>query len=157
MGLVSRAWPDFVAVHLTWGAINELTTLTGYRRLAAITDHPVLTELLRRIIRDESRHFFFYYKQAERRLADRRVARATRFIVERFWAPVGSGVQPAAELRFLAATLLGGSEGEAAARKIDDTIGRLPGLAGLPLLCAWIERHCAGLDAAAARSRDARL
>ena len=34
---VSKAWPDFCAVHMTWGAINELTTLTGYRRLAAVT------------------------------------------------------------------------------------------------------------------------
>ncbi len=24
--LLSRAWPDFCAVHMTWGAINELTT-----------------------------------------------------------------------------------------------------------------------------------
>src|SRR6185369_6921957 len=31
---LASAWPDFVAVHMAWGAINELTTLTGYRRLA---------------------------------------------------------------------------------------------------------------------------
>src|SRR6187431_2157348 len=37
--MVSRAWPDFCAVHVTWGAINELTTLTGYRRLAALAGH----------------------------------------------------------------------------------------------------------------------
>src|SRR5215472_17972603 len=29
---LSRAWPDFCALHMTWGAINELSTLTGYRR-----------------------------------------------------------------------------------------------------------------------------
>jgi hypothetical protein len=132
MGLVSRAWPDFVAVHMTWGAINELTTLTGYRRLSAIAGHPVLTELLARIIRDE------------RRLANPRVARVARFIIERLWAPVGSGVQPTDELRFLAATLLGGPEGEAAARKVDDTIRRLPGMEGVPLLGAWIERETPG-------------
>src|SRR5438270_693978 len=34
--MVSKAWPDFCAVHMTWGAINELTTLTGYRRLVAV-------------------------------------------------------------------------------------------------------------------------
>ena len=141
IALVSRAWPDFVALHMTWGAINELTTLTGYRRLAAVARHPVLSELLARIIRDESRHFFFYYKQAERRLAKPCVARVTRFLVERFWAPVGTGVQPADELRFLAATLLGGPEGQAAARKVDDTIRRLPGMAKLPLLCEWVERN----------------
>jgi len=67
-GLLSRSWPDFCAVHMTWGAINELTTLTGYRRLAAVARHPVLDELLERIVLDEARHFFFYYRQAEIRL-----------------------------------------------------------------------------------------
>src|SRR6267142_688052 len=61
--MVSRAWPDFCAVHMTWGAINELTTLTGYLRLKTIARHPVLDELLETIMRDESRHFFFYYRQ----------------------------------------------------------------------------------------------
>src|SRR4029450_6599577 len=66
--LVSRLWPDFCAVHMTWGAINELTALTGYRRLAARAEHPVLTDLLEQIMLDESRHFYFYYRQAEMRL-----------------------------------------------------------------------------------------
>src|SRR6058998_2644669 len=52
--MLSRAWPDFCAVHMTWGAINELTTLTGYRRLATVASHPVLSDLLDRITRDES-------------------------------------------------------------------------------------------------------
>lgn len=38
--LLSREWPDFCAVHTVWGAINELTTLTGYRRLAALAGTP---------------------------------------------------------------------------------------------------------------------
>jgi hypothetical protein len=33
-----------------------------------------------------------------------------------------------------------GGEGRAAARKVDTTIHDLPGLAGVPLLDAWIER-----------------
>ena len=90
--LLSRAWPDFCAVHMAWGAINELTTLTGYRRLAALAGHPVLSELLERITRDESRHSFFYYRQAELRLRRPAVARVARLLVDRFWAPVGSGV-----------------------------------------------------------------
>ena len=31
---IAAAWREFPAVHMTWGAINELTTLTAYRRLA---------------------------------------------------------------------------------------------------------------------------
>jgi hypothetical protein len=137
---LAAAWPDFVAVHMAWGAINELTTLTGYRRLAEIVDHPVLRELLDRIVLDESRHFFFYYKQAAERLQRAATARVARGIVERFWAPVGSGVQPAAETRFLARYLFGDGDGRAAARKIDATIRELPGFAGIPLLEAWVDR-----------------
>jgi hypothetical protein len=139
--LVSKAWPDFCAVHMTWGAINELTTLTGYRRLAAVARHPVLSELLDRIVRDESRHFFFYYRQAEIRLGRPSVARVVRLLVDRFWAPVGSGVQPREELCFLGTYLFGGDEGRAAARKVDDTIRRLPGFATVQLLEAWMDRY----------------
>ncbi|MGH7366182.1 MAG: ferritin-like domain-containing protein [Candidatus Rokuibacteriota bacterium] len=139
--MVSKAWPDFCAVHMTWGAINELTTLTGYRRLAAATDHPVLADLLDRIILDESRHFFFYYRQAELRMQRRAVARIARILVDRFWAPVGSGVQPDGELRFLATYLFGGLEGRMAARKVDETIRRLPGFETVQLLESWMDRH----------------
>jgi rubrerythrin len=138
---LARAWPDFVGVHMTWGAINELTTLTGYRRLATIAHHPVLSELLARIVRDESRHFFFYYRQAAQRLRTPAAARVARFLVDRFWAPVGSGVQPKSETRFLAAYLFGGGDGRDAARKVDDRIRQLPGFAGAALLEAWIDRE----------------
>src|SRR5262245_25413381 len=139
--LLSRVWPDCCAVHMTWGAINELTTLTGYRRLIAIENHPVLRDLLERIALDESRHFFFYYRQAERRMRRATVARVARLIVNRFWAPVGSGVQPDTELRFMARYLFDGDEGRAAARRVDETIRRLPGFAGVGLLEAWMDRY----------------
>jgi len=137
---VSRAWPDFCAVHMTWGAINELTTLTGYRRLVAVANHPVLTDLLERIMLDESRHFFFYYRQAEIRLARRSVAWIARLLVDRFWAPVGTGVQPRSERDFMAAYLFSGDDGRAAARRVDETIRRLPGFAAVRLLEHWIDR-----------------
>jgi len=150
---LARAWPDFVALHMVWGAINELTTLTGYRRLAELTRHPVLEELLARIMRDESRHFSVYFHQAERRLRRPRTARLARLVVERFWAPVGAGVQPDEELRFLAGYLLTGPDGRAAARKIDATIRTLPGFGGVELLEAWMERNRARGSAAAHRPR----
>jgi len=140
VAVLSRLWPDFCALHMTWGAINELTTLTGYRRLAKVAGHPVLTELLDRIVLDESRHFFFYYRQAEMRLQRPGAARVSRMIVDRFWAPVGSGEQAQAEVRFLANYLFADAEGFHAARKVDETIRRLPGFAGVRLLEAWIEK-----------------
>jgi hypothetical protein len=143
---LSKAWPDFCAVHMTWGAINELTTLTGYLRLKAVAGHPVLSELLERIMLDESRHFFFYYRQAETRLRRPGAARVARALVDRFWAPVGSGVGPPADLEFMAHYLFAGDEGRAAARKVDDTIRKLPGFERAQLLEAWMDRHVRTVD-----------
>ena len=145
--VVARAWPDFVAVHMTWGAINELTTLTGYRRLAEIEGHPVLDDLLARIMRDEARHFAFYFQHAERRLARPGAAWIARFLVDSFWAPVGSGVAPSEDTRFVAQHLFGDAEGRIAARRIDETIRRLPGFADARLVEAYVDR-----DAGAAPS-----
>ena len=142
--LLSGVWPDFSAVHMTWGAINELTTLTGYRRLAALAGHPVLSELLERITRDETRHYFFYYRQAEIRLRRPGVARVARFLVDRFWAPVGSGVQPRSELSFMARYLFSDARGRAAARRADETIRRLPGFTTVGLLESWLDRFANG-------------
>jgi len=154
---LARLWPDFVAVHMTWGAINELTTLCAYKRLSALAGHPVLTELLGRITLDESRHFQFYFDQARLRLARPRTARITRFLVEHFWDPVGAGVQPDEEVRFLATYLFSGPDGRAAAQKVDDTIRRLPGFEGVPLLEAWLERATAPRPPLSTRLRCAPL
>jgi rubrerythrin len=139
--IVGRLWPHFVAVHMVWGAINELTTLVGYQRLAARARHPVLSALLGRIVRDEARHFGFYYRQAARRLARPTTARIARRLVDRFWAPVGTGVQPVTETRFVARYLLADDDGRRAARKVDETIRALPGFRGANLLEAWVARH----------------
>jgi hypothetical protein len=139
--MVSRMWPDFCAVHMTWGAINELTTLTGYQRLKAVAGHPVLSELLDTITRDESRHFYFYYRQADLRLRRPGAAWVARWLIERFWAPVGSGVASDDDLAFMAHYLFAGDEGRAVARRVDDTIRKLPGFETVPLLEAWMDRH----------------
>ena len=95
-------------------------------------------------LRDESRHFFFYYRQAETRLVRPGAARVARLLVDRFWAPVGSGVGRPGELELMAGYLFAGDEGRAAARKVDDTIRRLPGFATVRLLEAWMDRHVTG-------------
>ena len=116
------------------GVVNEWTTQAAYGRLAAKADHPVLSELLRRIMRQEGRHIDFYALGARRRLADSAAARRiTRFALKRWWAPVGSGVMPHAELRFLVTHLFGDEAGRAAEERIDRLVGRLPGLEKLRL------------------------
>ena len=123
---------DFVALHMTWGAINEWSTQAGYERLAARADHPVLTTLLKRISAQESRHIAFYSSEARIRLARSAKARwITRWALEHLWAPVGSGVMPRAETSAVLSHLLAGHDGARAAGRIDDLVDRLPGMAGL--------------------------
>jgi hypothetical protein len=93
----SALLPDITAVSMAWGAINEWTTQAGYSQLAARSGHPVLRELLRRIMRQEGRHIDYYVTESTRRLqASPRTQRITRFALRRFWSPVGTGVRPQA-------------------------------------------------------------
>lgn len=126
--------PDYIAVHMTWGAINEWCTQGGYAQLSAKAGHPVLSELLQRIMRQEGRHIDFYSSEAARRLASgRKAQRITRFALRHFWKPVGTGVVPLAETAFLIDHLFGGDDGLEIAKRIDRRIDRLPGLDGLGL------------------------
>jgi hypothetical protein len=138
--LGSALFRDFVAIHMTWGAVNELGTLTGYRRIIDSTDHPVLIQLLQAVIKDERRHFAFYRAQARMRLARSRQARAiTRWAMERLWAPVGTGVRPQEETDFVIHCLFGDAAGMVAVKEMEDTIGELPGLEGSRFLSRSIE------------------
>ena len=117
---------------MTWGAVNEWTTQAGYARLAERAGHPVLTELLGRIMRQEGRHIAYYAGEAERRLDGHRgVQRVVRGALTHLWRPVGAGVMPEREVRFLVDTLFGGRDGRDAAARLDERIARLPGLDGL--------------------------
>jgi hypothetical protein len=138
----SLAGNRFPAVHMTWGAINEWTTQVGYARLAELARHPVLRELLNRIMRQEGRHIVFYAGEAERRLADDRITqRLVRLALQRLWRPVGSGVMPRSEVAFLVTTLFGDDRGREMARRIDQRIARLPGLNGLHLVERALDRY----------------
>ena len=70
--VASALTPHLTAVHMTWGAVNEWTTQAAYARLARLADHPTLSVLLRRIMKQEGRHIDFYATEANGRLADSR-------------------------------------------------------------------------------------
>lgn len=133
--LANLVGEDFIAAHMTWGAINEWSTHAGYARLIQREDHPVLTELLQRIMRQETRHVAFYTTQARERLARSRKARAlTRLALRLRWEPVGTGVMPRAETRHLLRFLMGGPDGADTIAHLDNKIDHLPGLNGLHLI-----------------------
>ena len=121
---------DFVAVHMTWGAANELSAVAAYRRLAQMMDHPALSPLLKRIAQQETRHVAFYSTQARQAL-DRSLSapRLVRTLMEKAWRPVGSGVMDTEEVRDVMGYLFTGQA--AALDKLDQSLARLPGLDGL--------------------------
>jgi hypothetical protein len=131
--LICQISRHFHAVYLTWGAISELTTLEGYGLLASRTNHPMLADLLRRLAKDERRHFSFYYNMAREHLQARNAQRLTTAVIEYFWMPVGGGVKPDSEVDWMNRFILGDARGGEVAARIDSTIGKLPGL-------SWFDR-----------------
>lgn len=132
---------DFVAIHMTWGAVNELTTLTAYHRMIAHTDNAALTQVLRAIIKQERRHFAFYRAQARARLAgSRRARRLVHWSLDHLWAPVGTGIRPQEETDFVVTHLFNDPDGVVALKGMDGTIAELPGLGGTHYLTEAAER-----------------
>ena len=122
----------FHAAHMVWGAINEITTLQGYRRLSHLSEHPVLQKILGAIMQEESIHASFYWNIARLKLSQAKFSRdLARFIVGKFWAPVGQGAKPAHETNYVVATLFPGASGlDIFNRTVASRIERLPGFAG---------------------------
>jgi hypothetical protein len=136
---------DFVAVHMTWGAINEWSAHAAYARMIEREDHPELSKLLRRIQHQESRHLAFYNSQARDRLErSTRAQKLTRFALRKFWAPVGSTIQPKAETAFVLDYLMGGPEGEKHIQRLDRKVDTLPGQEGLDLVSTAVAKFGVG-------------
>ncbi len=123
----------FTATHMTFGAIHEMTTTQGYRRLAQMANHPVLTEILNGIIREESAHTTFYRSVARIELKNSDISqKLSRFIIKHFYTPVGSGAKSKTESDYTIATLFSGDDGM---NWIDKTVTHrvqtLPGFDGI--------------------------
>lgn len=127
---------SFTAAHMTYGAVNEMSTLQGYRRLIELADHPVLTQILRAVIREESIHTQFYWQIARLELQNSALARKlARFVIDNFWVPVGQGIKSVTDANHTVTTLFGGSTSSSGLDVIDKHITRrmeqLPGFAAL--------------------------
>ncbi len=130
--LTNLAGTDFVAVHMVWGAANELSAVAAYRRLSEMTDHPALSPLLKRIAQQETRHVAFYTTQGrERLLASETAQRIVRLVMSRVWKPVGSGMMDDSEVVHVMNHLFGGRSAEL--DKLDKRVQKLPGLEGLTI------------------------
>ena len=126
----------FHAAHMVWGTINEITALQAYQRLGELSGHPVLKKLLAGIVQEESIHTNFYWNVARVKLSQTKFSQdLARFIVSRFWAPVGQGPKAEHETNHVVRTLFRGASGlEHLKGKVEDRIARLPGFNGFTAL-----------------------
>ena len=131
--LASLIGKRFTATHMAFGAIHEMSTTQGYRRLSELADHPVLSQILTGIIREESAHTTFYRSVARIELQKSEISRKlSRFLIKHFYTPVGGGAKPADELSYTIATLFGGEGGmKYINQNVSEKIQTLPGFNGL--------------------------
>jgi hypothetical protein len=124
---------DFFAVHMAWGAVNELTTLRFYQQIRSRTQHLFLRDLLRDLIAQEALHYSFYRTAAIERLTDNpRAQRITRFVLGHLWSPVGVGLRSRTDAHYLLQSLF--ADTPDTITHMDRAIRTLPGLDRLHLL-----------------------
>jgi hypothetical protein len=155
--IVCRFSPHFHGAYLTYGAISELSTLEGYGVFARRTQNPILAEVVKRLAKDERRHFSFYYNKARLQLQARNAQRLTSFVIRHFWLPVGGGVKPDSEVSWILSFILGDPQGAEIAQRIDSTIAKLPGLQWFHRLTDSREEALLELSMTSAVTRDRKL
>ena len=126
----------FTATHMTFGAVHEMSTAQGYRRLAKLAEHPVLDHLLNAIIREESAHTQFYWNVARLELNKNEISqKMTRFIIEHFWKPVGQGSVPKHRTENMIGTLFSDKSALSTLdKKVTQRIRQLPGFDDLTMI-----------------------
>lgn len=125
----------FTATHMAFGAIHEMSTGQAYRQMRDLANHPVLTQILDGIIREEAAHTHFYRSVARIELQKSETAqRIARRVIETFWRPVGQGSLARKRTEYCIATLFADEKGDGV-ELLDRTVTKrarhLPGFADL--------------------------
>ncbi len=140
--LLSRIFSkQFPAVYLSFGAIQEMTTLRGYEYLMQYTCNPILKILCERIAKQERRHFAWYFNHARELLLESRGAQIlAKKLLEFNWVPVGAGIKSPEEVKRLFSTIFPIESARKVVREIDAKMGTLPGLEGIKLMEPYFEK-----------------
>lgn len=123
----------FTATHMTFGTIHEMEAAQGYRRLIALANHPVLTHIGNAIVREEAIHAQFYRSVARLELEKNEFGqRMARWIIDRFWAPVGQGSLAKSRTEYTIATLFDSEDSiEGFDKTVTQRVRGLPGFEGI--------------------------
>jgi rubrerythrin len=139
--LMAKLMPKrFVALWMFWGALQECLTMQAYEEVIRSTNNPVLAEMFRRIAKQERRHFAYYFNQARDKLQDRSAQKFVRYIVQKFYAPVGSGVKDDAQAAAMVAGLFPGDRIFEVTSYIERRMAQLPGMEGLDACTQWAKK-----------------
>lgn len=141
-GMIAWAMPKhFIALWMFWGALQECLTTQAYEEMVRVTENPVLAELLKRIAKQERRHFAYYYNNARERLEGEKFSQQVcKFIAKKFYAPVGGGVKTDEEGARLVAELFPGDRIFEVMGYIERRMWALPGMHGLDACSRWAAR-----------------
>ena len=133
MILTNLIGKKFTATHMTFGAIHEMEAAQGYRRLIALTDHPVLTHIVNGIIREEAVHAQFYRSVARLELQKNEFAqKMARWVIDHFWAPVGQGSLAKSRTEYTIGTLFSSDDAlEGLDKTVTQRVRQLPGFDGI--------------------------
>lgn len=134
----------FTATHMAFGAIHEMSTAQAYRRMKELADHPVLSQILEGIIREEAAHTHFYRSVAILELQKSETAqKIARKVVETFWRPVGQGSLAKKRTEYSIAMLFSGDGGvDQLDRTVTQRARQLPGFADLTKVTKRIRSIC---------------
>jgi len=134
----------FTATHMAFGAIHEMSTAQAYRRMKLLARHPVLSQILDGIIREEAAHTNFYRSVARIELAKSETAqKIARKVVETFWRPVGQGSLAKKRTEYSIATLFSDEGGvDQLDRTVTQRARQLPGFADLTKVTKRISDIC---------------
>lgn len=134
----------FTATHMTFGAIHEMSTAQAYRRMKGLANHPVLSQILDGIIREEAAHTQFYLNVARIELNKSRTAqKIARKVIDTFYVPVGQGSLAKSRAEYSVATLFSDDGGvEQVDRTVTQRAQQLPGFANLTRVTNRIAGIC---------------
>jgi hypothetical protein len=78
----------------------------------------------------------------DRLTSSRNAQRLTSFMLKNFWLPVGAGINSDDDVDFITAYCFGDNEGQEAARHVDATIAKLPGLDWFNRVELYVKNSC---------------
>ena len=117
--------------------ITAITNLMGKRftatHLIELGNHPVLTHILKAIIREESAHAQFYRNIAKLELKRNEFAqKMARWVIDHFWEPVGAGSLSQERSDQVIQTLFAGDTAiDALDQTVTQRVRQLPGFADI--------------------------